>query len=94
VQVARSSLRAQVCYAGSNPAGDATLLTSAPDDRLTYPCGETRQDRAGGRGPLGFRLATDGRTLLPHKGERAVIATVRGLRRFSSTLPVIHLPAG
>jgi DNA invertase Pin-like site-specific DNA recombinase len=47
-----------------------------------------RGERAG-EVPFGFKLATDGKTLLPNKAERAVIKTVRGLRREGLSLRAI-----
>jgi DNA invertase Pin-like site-specific DNA recombinase len=47
-----------------------------------------RNERAGGV-PYGYRLAADRKTLLPHKAERTVIETVRGLRRDGLSLRAI-----
>jgi DNA invertase Pin-like site-specific DNA recombinase len=47
-----------------------------------------RGERAG-EVPFGFKLAADGKTLLPNKAERAVVKTVRGLRRDGLSLRAI-----
>lgn len=42
-----------------------------------------------GRIPYGFQLAADGVQLVPHEGEQAVVATIRGLRAEGLTLAAI-----